>query len=125
MPHEYSVDGNHRLVRVRMWGALTRAEIMETVAELSRDSRLERDFSELIDLRELTSVDSITTADVRAIAYASLDSVSRRAFVASNLLIFGLARMFASLRGLRPDSEEVSVFDSLEAAEAWLGVTPG
>jgi hypothetical protein len=124
MPHEYSIDAARRLVRVRMWGELTRAEIMATGAELSNDPLLRPEFSELIDLRGVTSAIAISAEDVRAIASAALSPVARRAFAASDLAMFGLARMFATLRDLTETREQVGVFRTLEEAEAWLGLEP-
>ena len=121
MPHEYSVDPAHRLVRVRMWGALTRTEILATVAELVDDPRLSPDFSEVIDVTEATAAE-IQTDDVRLIASALLDRVARRAFVAPDPTVFGLARMFGSFRDMKGTAEHVGVFRSTREAEEWLGL---
>ena len=121
MPHEYSVDTAHRLVRVRMWGALTRTEILATVAELVDDPRLSPEFSEVIDVTGATAAE-IDTEDVRVIAGALLDSVARRAFVAPEPVTFGLARMFGSFRELKGSAEHVGVFHSVREAEEWLGL---
>jgi hypothetical protein len=106
-----------------MWGALTPGEIRGTAAELLDDERLSKDFSQLIDLRELTSVAAIGAQDIRAIAASALDVSSRRAFVAPDSATFGLARMFAAIRNSRESTEQVGVFRTMTEAERWLGLT--
>ena len=121
MPHEYGIDTARRLVSTRMWGALDRAEVLKTALELSEDPKLLPGFSELIDLRE-ASATAISAEDVRAIASAQLDPVARRAFVVPDELMFGLARMFATLRELKQVPEDINVFRTIEEAETWLGL---
>ena len=105
-----------------MWGEITRAEIMATRSEVANDARLQPEFSELIDLTGLTSVNSITTEDIRAIASAEIESVARRAFVTPDLATFGLARMFGSFREVQNAPDEVAVFRTIEDARQWLGL---
>jgi hypothetical protein len=50
--------------------------------------------------------------------------VTRRVFVASGLVMFGPARMFATLRDLTESREQVGVFRTREEAEAWLDLGP-
>ena len=119
MPYEYSVDPGRRLVRVRMWGELTTAEILTVVQRLIDDPGISANFSQLIDLTD-ASVTAITGDHVRQIASSNLDPISRRAFVTPNSLIYGLARMFESLRGARHAPERIAVFTTLQEAEAWL-----
>jgi hypothetical protein len=121
MPHEYAIDTAKRLVKARMWGDLNRAEVLKAALELSADPRLLPGFSELIDLRE-ASATSISAEDVRAIASAPLDPAARRAFVVPDDLMFGLARMFATLRELEQVPEDINVFRKIEEAETWLNL---
>jgi hypothetical protein len=119
MSYEYSVDSDRRLVRIRMRGTLTRAEILRLVQELIEDPRVSPGISQLIDLTEASSA-AIAADDVRHIASANLDPVSRRAFVTPDTLTFGLARMFESLREIKHAPEQIAVFTALQEAEAWL-----
>jgi len=105
-----------------MWGEITRTEVMATRSEVANDARLRPEFSELIDLTGLTSVDAITTDDVRAIASAEIDSVARRAFVTPDPVAFGLARMFGSLREVKKAHDDVAVFHTIAEARDWLGL---
>jgi hypothetical protein len=119
MSYEYAVDTERRLVRIRMWGTLTKAEILGVVQQLIEDPQVWPGISQLIDLREASST-AITADDVRQIASVSLDPVSRRAFVTPDTLTFGLARMFESLREIKHAPEQIAVFTTLQEAEAWL-----
>ena len=123
VPHEYSIDVARRLVYIRMWGEVTQAEVMATRSEVANDARLRPEFSELIDLTGLTSVNTITTNDVRAIASAEIDSVARRAFVTPDPAAFGFVRMFASLREVKNARDDVAVFRKIEEARQWLGLS--
>ena len=122
MAYEYAVDTERRLVRVRMWGDVTTAELLRLVQELGGDPRITPDFAELIDLAA-ASVKTITARHLRDLAASALDPVARRAFVTADALAFGLARMFESLRAANQAPEENAVFMDLAQAEAWLGLT--
>lgn len=120
MGHEHVIDPTSRLIRVRMWGVITRSEILETVQQVIADPRFTPDLTELIDLREVTSTESLTANDVRQIATSTLEPVSRRAFVTPDPSTYGLARMFGAHRELHGAHEKIGVFTKLEEAEAWL-----
>jgi hypothetical protein len=119
MPYEYTIDAKRRRVRIRMWGTLSKGEILTLIGDLQRDPRLSAAFSELIDLRE-ASTEQIGGDEVREIAAAALDPASRRAFVVPDSLTYGLARMFGTLREVEGARERIAVFRSPDAAETWL-----
>ncbi len=121
MPHEYAIDAEQRLVRIRMWGAQTQAEIMAVVRELIADPRCSPGFLQLIDLREASST-AVTADHVRQIATSDLDPVARRAFVVTDPGSYGLARLFSARRAINRAPEQIAVFTNIEEAEAWLGV---
>ncbi len=121
MTHSISVDVARRVVLVRVAGPATRDEVLALVAEHDGAADVTSDFAALIDLREL-SVASIAVADVRAIAATKLRPLARRALVASNLVVFGLCRMYATLREIRDDTEPLGVFRTMQEAEDWLGL---
>jgi hypothetical protein len=125
MPYEVDIVAGQRLVRVRMWGAITRAEIMAITEEIAADPRMAPGYSELIDLTAITSSTSVTEADIRTIAMSNLDPATRRAFVTVDALTFGLARMFETLREIHQTGERVAVFKTVDAAEAWLVAEAG
>jgi len=103
-----------------MSGVLTRDEILMTVVDLNEAPDIAPHFVALIDLQGVTSASPIRADDVRDLAAAPLTSVSRVAFVAPHVAIFGLARMCVALRELRTHWPSLGVFRSISDAEAWL-----
>src|SRR5215813_2248357 len=99
---------------------LTRDELFSIVAELRADVAVASDFSTLIDLTDVSSVDVITGEMVRNLAGVPHKTAARCAFVAPNPAVFGLARMFVSYREARGSAERVGVFRTLQDAETWL-----
>src|SRR5262249_48598817 len=118
--YSYSVDSARRLAVVRMSDVLTGDELFAAVAQLRADADITSDFSTLIDLTEVTSVDAITGDVVRNLAASSVKAVNCCAFVATSPAVFGLARMFASYREARGNSERIGVFRTDRDAEEWL-----
>jgi hypothetical protein len=122
MPYEYTISPAQRLVRLRMWGMLSRAEILTAVSEVAADPGLAPGFSEIVDLSAAPSVEAISAEDIKALAMGVVDGISRRAFVAPDLATFGLARMFGAMRESTDTAERVAVFRTIEEAESWLGL---
>ena len=124
MAYDYAIDRDQSLVYVRMYGPLTLAEIREAGQKIASHPEVTAGFGELIDLRDATT-DAVKADDVRDIAAAPLNAATRRAFVTSDVLTYGLARMFEIYRELNRKQEEVAVFRDITDAERWLGVTRG
>jgi len=123
MAYSCAIDHLRRVVYVRMSGPLTLTEIQQVTESLTANPEVQSGFGELIDLREATT-DAISSDDVRRIAAATLDAAERRAFVTTDMLTYGLARMFEIYRALNRKPDTVAVFHNLNDAEKWLGVTP-
>ena len=120
MPAECEVDPVRRLVKVRVWGVFTPANVMETRAKFTSDPAFSPVFFQLFDISEVTVVD-MTAQEVRAAAVDEVFSEnSRRALVAPRDDVFGLSRMFAIFREIHGGRERIEVFRTLEEAEAWL-----
>jgi hypothetical protein len=103
-----------------MSDVLTRDELFSAVAALRADAEIASDFSTLIDLTDVTSVDAISGEVVRNLAAAPLKTGARCAFLAPSPAVFGLARMFASYREARGSSERIGVFRAASDAEDFL-----
>ncbi len=116
---DYTVDAERQLVHVRFAGALTYDVIRVAVLDIAGDSRIDAAFVALIDLRAVTSVESLSYEAVRKLAALPMRCVSRRALVADQPAVFGLCRMFATLRESKDPS---AVFRNLRDAEEWLGL---
>lgn len=120
MPYSYEVLKAYRCVRTRIWGALKGHELRRLAEQVASIPEFSADMCILVDLRDLES-DAITADDLRELASAcKLGKGARRALVVSNRVDFGLARMFQSYRELHQAAEQTRIFETMEAAEAWL-----
>lgn len=116
----YHIDGERRLVTSTAWDLVTGAEILEHRRQLSADPRFRRSFFQLVDLTRVTGV----ALDYKAVEELSRDHIfsrkSRRAFVAPNLLAYGMSRMFITLRQLTGGVEQMEIFKNRDHALRWL-----
>jgi hypothetical protein len=124
VPAEYRIDWPNRLIRVHLWGEVTPAESTENRRRLLSDPAFNPDFWELIDMRDVTSFGKVSSTDVKDDASLSFHfgPETRRALVAASGIGYGMARMWAVYREANGGKEQIQVFRSVEAAEAWLGV---
>ena len=122
MAYDYRIDRDRCVVYVRMSGPLTLPEIRQLADRLAADPDVTPGIAELIDLREATA-EGVSADDLRNIAAATLDSATRRAFVTSDVLTYGLARMFEIYRELNRKPDKVAVFREVAAAETWIAAT--
>lgn len=124
MAFHYEIKPDQQLVVVHMSGAATREEISASRAAVAADPLFKTGFSALIDLRELTSTEALTTADIQQLAASTIDHMKRRAFVVRDPAAYGLIRMYDSMRMPTTRDEEIRLFDNMADAEAWLGLPP-
>ena len=86
------------------------------------DPNFDPAFNQIVDLREVTSID-ISSAETRTLASIPLFSPeSRRAVVAPDPAHFGVGRMFATYHEMSESPSQVSVFYDLSSALRWLGI---
>jgi len=122
MPWSYEIDPDHRLVRSRAWGVLTHDEITALRLRYTGDPAFQADFSQLFDLREVTTV-SATLDELQEVASFSIFGPgARRAFVATNPVPYAFSRMYEAYREFNGGQEQIEVFRSIEDAEKWLGL---
>jgi len=97
-------------------------EIQEHRNQLAGDPEFNPDFDQLVDGTAVTGLD-VSMDDAKLIASATVFSpVSRRAFVASNLLILGVTRMMETYAHIGKGREQVKVFHDRNEAMKWLGL---
>ena len=120
MPCEFVIETDRRIIRTTIRGAVTRGEILAFRARLARDPAFDPDLPVLIDVRD-TNSEELTSLDVRGVAETSKTHPGvRRAFVATDAMAIGLARLFGTYRELKEGQEDTAVFTTLESAERWL-----
>jgi len=119
MHWHHEVDIPNRVVRARVEGTLTDADLIECDNALRNDPDFDPAYRLLLDLTS-ADWDAVTANGVRALAARPplFASSARRALVVHSDLGFGMSRMFELLRESRPD--EFRVFRSIEEAAAWL-----
>ena len=119
MSWHHKIDVANRLVRVRVDGRLTDADLIEGDTALRNDPEFDPAYYQLLDLTEADGSD-ITAAGIQALASLPplFTSSARRALVVRSNLGFGMGRMFELLRGGK--SGEFRVFRNLEEACDWL-----
>ena len=124
MPFSVEVDGEKMLLISRWEGPVDEPLLRQYVDDAWTDPS-RRGFHELIDFSGVTEVNA-SFETIQAMAeysrqYDNPDGVARTALVAPTALIFGLSRMFASLRTSdESENREFAVFESDTEAFDWL-----
>ncbi len=120
MPGSYEIDPQRRLVTSRIWGAVTDSEILEHNRTLRTDPKFDPTYQQLVDMTAITSI-GVSTSMINE---TSLDQFfepgTRRAFIATDDAVFGMARMFA----LRAEGlgQTIQVFRDSRQAREGLGI---
>ena len=124
MGFEVSVDHEQRVVISTWQGDVDEALLFAYVDDIWRDPDV-RGYNELIDFRLVDDV-AVSSEAIHAVAdysrgFDNPDQPARSAVVAQTGLVFGLSRMFATIRSLEPDdNRQFEVFDDLAVAEQWI-----
>jgi hypothetical protein len=122
MPFATSFYVDRRLMITRAWGQITLADVRAFRQELSARPEFDPTWAHVVDARDVVQFD-ISSDEIRRLAETSVLAPSaRRAMVATDLALFGLLRMYATLFELQVDGSAVGVFKTLDDAIEW--VTP-
>jgi len=121
MPTEFTVHPNLGVVVSRGHGVFTHADFLDHMTRLRADPQFQPDLHQIVDCRAIAKMD-LSHDQIKSLAGRSIFSArSRRAFVVSSDLHYGLTRMFAAYREIKA-GQEVMVFDNPAAALSWLGL---
>lgn len=123
MPCDYSIDGEHLLVRRYAWGDVTDAELLDHQQRIEADPLVASDFAQVIDVRAVTGITRVSgdrLADVARRHFGSLQA--RSAFVVPRVDRFGLARLVEAYRQQAGVQTGIGVFHHLQQALLWLEV---
>jgi hypothetical protein len=119
MPASYTIDPGRRLVVLRLWGVCNANDVQWFRETILADPDFCPDFAELVDLTAVIKV-NIAPGEVRVLAGSvPFSGTARRALLTEDPLVFGLSRIYETLRGLRGD-RHVRVFRKREDAMAWI-----
>ena len=122
-PIRFQLDPARRLRTAILTGVIRDEDLLSAYQSLLHDPTYDPDLDDLVDLRHVERLD-VTGDAIRRLADMFSDTdpdataLSRRAIVAPRDELFGLARMYQSLRSDAP--EEVRVFRDYGDAIAWL-----
>ena len=119
MPISYRIDPDARLVRTVANGVLTDAELRVHKDQLAADPAFETGMHQLSDVRVIERLD-VSADGVRSLVahdarHAERFAGHRMAIVASEDVVFGMARMYQTM-----SSVEVGVFRTVDEALAFL-----
>lgn len=122
MPCDYEIDTRLGIVRARITGETSDAELIAADDRLRQDPAFRPEFDEIVDARGAIGL-RVTPEVVREITSRPplFSEKSRRAFVVGSDLGYGMARMFSLRRG--EEAGEIRVFYEIGEAEAWLAET--
>jgi len=119
MPIQYVIDSIHQRMLTRADGLVTFEDLNQHLDAEERDRGLE--LPELFDARGATT--DLTAAQVRTLVQRAADALRRgplgpTAIVATDDVVFGMARMYAILT--EQAGARVEVFRDVESANIWL-----
>ena len=102
MPTKIIIDRKSGVVYSTLSGKIGTPDLVRHIAAIREHPDFDPSSNELIDATEVTSLD-ISSADIQAFAMqdSPFDASAKRVLVASDDLIFGLARMFQTFGGDR------------------------
>ncbi len=122
MPCRYEIDVHRRLIISLGWDRVTFAEMKAHQDRLVNDPEFHAEFNQLVDGRAVTRLD-ISAQEARMIASRRFFApTAKRAFLASNLSVLGMARVMQTAAQMDQNREQVAVFYEPAAAMKWLGL---
>ncbi len=121
MPAEFEIDPEQGVVLSRGFGVFTHADYLDQMERLRRDSRFRPEFNQLVDCRAITLM-NLTAAEIQDLAKKSVfNPESRRAFVVTSEIQYGLSRMLGSYRDVH-GKQTLLVFKEMAEALSWLNL---
>lgn len=122
MPLRYFIDKERRLVTTTAWGDVGFEETKAHQDRLVNDPEFDPEFNQLIDASGITAL-HMSIQEARIVASQPIFSAtSRRAVVATDPFIFGMARLMEAYHSIARLQSPVNVFYDLEKAYEWLGL---
>src|SRR5712675_2664599 len=102
MPTKLRIDPQARIVYSTLSGNIETEDLVSQIAAIRAHPQFDPEFSELIDASAVTSF-NVSSADVRRLAGrdSTFSPSADRVFVATQDLVFGLARMFQTFSAER------------------------
>ncbi len=122
MPVRYVIDKERRLVITTAWERVTFAEARAHQEQLANDPDFDREFDQLVDASTVIAIDA-SPQEVQTLSNRKLFSnVSRRAFIATHPVVFGMGRMLQTYHEIAKAKGQICVFYDRPSALKWLGL---
>ncbi len=122
MPINSQIDRSLGVVFTTFQGVVTKEDAVALVERLRTDPAFQPSFNQLVDTRGATRYD-LSANDIRTVySNSAFDEKSRRAMVADEDYIFGLHRMYQTLRETHEKPDQIMVFRDMAEARRWLGL---
>jgi len=117
--YSLKIDKERRLVTVSVWGVLDKESVLAFRRELLADEDFKPEFNQLIEYNPDTKL-ALSSQEVDELKFSDpFSPVSRRAAVAHSDVLFGYARMYASLMEAR-GQEKIRAFRTRAEAVLWI-----
>ena len=122
MPADFFIDTQLGVVFSKAVGMLALADGLDHMDRLQSHPDFRPEFKQLFDFRRVSEV-ALSNDDIRRLAQRTIfGKTSRRAFVVSGDLEFGIGRMFEAYRDVAGESGIV-IFREMKEALAWLSLS--
>jgi hypothetical protein len=122
MVASWTIDAPGRTVFVKFSGLLAFSDLQTYIAGLRASPFFDSNFSELVDLTDVTATElNYGKSAVLSEGADPFSRTSRRAFVVVNEAIHHVVRMYQSLR---EDGSGIRAFGTVEEAKRWLESGP-
>ena len=119
MPAEYKIDKSLRMVFTRAYGDVDDQDAYAHQDKLRDDPDFDPSFSQLIDSTNVTNAMNFSLEAIYTLAKRNPFSAgSRRAFVATNRLLYVMGHIFEAITRDNPD--EIVIFKDLTEARKFL-----
>jgi hypothetical protein len=119
MPATFSIDVQNKMVHSKATGVLNRADLQAYMDQLSGHPDFRPEFNQIADFRQVRDI-ALSNDEIRELAGRRIFAPkSRRAFLVADQLVFGLARMFATLREIGGE-QGIRVFTDAKEARSWV-----
>ena len=119
MPWSYEIDEAGGLIRFRLYGPVSDADVLDADQTMREDPAFRAELDQIVDMSDAEE-SQLTPAGMRELAERPpIFSIrSRRAIVVRGDLGYGLARVYQARRG--KVAGEIQIFRSPAEAELWL-----
>jgi hypothetical protein len=121
MAAQFVIDELNRVVFSYACGTLTYFDCTDHMDRLTSDRRFNPDFNQIIDFTDITHIE-LTVEQIHELSKRNIfGAKSRRAYLVASDLLYGLSRMFATLRETEGEPGIIA-FRDLPSAIIWTNV---